>query len=151
MSKPRLGISDEGQPPLAVTRRDRARFRSSRGLWMGEGQMAANSILTSHSYDPDVVHTYDDDCVSAVAHVPRVQEGPLALFSSLVIPAKGERVGDSLARSRLHSPCRRLPSLRKRMCSPRFELAFAYARITGPRCVTTPLRSPVVYSRYLSS
>lgn len=118
---------------------------------MGEGQMAANSILTSHSYDPDVVHTYDDDCVSAVAHVPRVQEGPLALFSSLVIPAKGERVGDSLARSRLHSPCRRLPSLRKRMCSPRFELAFAYARITGPRCVTTPLRSPVVYSRYLSS
>lgn len=25
---------------------------------MGEGQMAANSILTSHSYDPDVVHTY---------------------------------------------------------------------------------------------
>lgn len=31
---------------------------------MDEGQMAANSILTSHSYDPDVVHTYDDDCVS---------------------------------------------------------------------------------------
>lgn len=56
------------------------------------------------------VHTciYMTTIVRLMAHVLRVQEGSLALFRALVIPAKGEkRVNDSLTRSRLHSLCRR--------------------------------------------